>query len=378
MSKKVAMVSAGFYPYLVGGAERQALELSAALVRRGWQVTVLTRRLPGLAAEETVRGVAVVRLWRCGSGAVDSLSFMASVFAWLILHPASYSAVHAHLAGSPALAAALAGRLLFKRVVVKLGGGKGIGELAVSSRSLVGRAKLFMLGCLKPQFVAVARELAEEAGRYLGNVPLQAVPNGVDAERFRPDPARKTELRRRLGVDGVVFLYAGRLSEEKRLPAFVESWAHGVRDARQPATLLLVGEGSEEGAIRAAMRRVEGGERARILPPTEDILSYYQACDVFVLPSISEGLSNALLEAMACGLGVLATSVGGTAEAVVEGQSGLLFKPGEDDRARALVRRLVERPTLAGSLGEAARRRVVELYSLDRVATLYEALYGAL
>ncbi|MDE2511870.1 MAG: glycosyltransferase, partial [Elusimicrobia bacterium] len=131
-SLSVVMVSAGFWP-AVGGAERQALELSVALVRRGHRVTVLTRRVNGLPAREEVRGVKIRRLPVFGRGAIDAACFLTGSFLWLLFHWTDWDAVHAHLAGSPALSASLAGRLLGRPALVKLGGGRGIGELASSA-----------------------------------------------------------------------------------------------------------------------------------------------------------------------------------------------------------------------------------------------------
>jgi len=329
---KIVMISAGFHPYVVGGAERQALELSVALQKRGHEVTVLTRLLPGLPRADTVRGVRVERI-----GGAGATRFMLAVWSWLRAHP--HDVAHAHLAGSPAIAAALAGR----RAVVKLGGGKGIGELAVSSRTLSGRLKLAVLARLRPRFVYVASELEQEARRFLGDVPLEHIPNGVDVERFSPPPSRSGP---------VTFLYAGRLSPEKRLPEFLAA-------ARVPVT--VVGEGPVP---------IAGS-----LPPVEDMVPLYRQHHVFVLPSVSEGLSNALLEAMACGLCPLASRVGGTAEAVEHGKSGLLF----DDMSEVpgLVARLLSEPGLAARLGAEARLRVVERYSLAAVAERYERLYRA-
>lgn len=327
----VVMISAGFYPYVVGGAERQALELSVALAKRGHRITVLTRRLPGLPPSDVVRGIRVERI-----GGPSALEFMVAVYRWLRAH--DHDVAHAHLAGSPAIAAALAGR----KAVVKLGGGKGIGELAVSSRTLSGRLKLAVLARLRPRFVYVAAELAEEARRFLGDVPLTHIPNGVDVERFSPPPEGRS--------GPVTFMYAGRLSPEKRLPEFL-------RAAGVPVT--VVGEGPVP---------VPGAS-----PPVDDLVPVYRRHHVFVLPSVSEGLSNALLEAMACGLCPLASRVGGTAEAVEHEKSGLLF----DDLSEvpALVKRLVSEPGLAERLGAEARRRVVERYSLAGVAERYERLY---
>jgi glycosyltransferase involved in cell wall biosynthesis len=374
---RVVMVSAGFYPYLVGGAERQALELSAALARRGAYVRVLTRRLPRLSAQEEVRGVQVLRLRRFGSGTADSLTFMSSLFFWLLRHASSYDVIHVHLAGSPALPAAVAGRLLGKRVVIKLGGGRGIGELAASSQTAAGRLKLRVLAWLKPQFVAVARELAEEASRYLGGVPVHIMPNGVDTERFQPAAARKEELRSQLGWPrGLGFLYAGRFSAEKRLPWFIEIWAELIQKSGSDAFIAFVGEGPEKDFI---LRAAETGRVARktfFHAPLEDPAPAYAAADVFILPSVSEGLSNALLEAMSSGLAVLASRVGGTAEAVEEARSGFLFTAGDSGDLRVQLGKLLAHPELVAAFGKAARRRVEEDYSLDSVVSRYEALYG--
>ena len=212
------MVSAGFHPY-VGGAEKQALELSVALRLRGVKVRVLTRRLPGLSRREDIRGVAVERLWCAGGGPLNALTFMASLWLWLWTRASEYSVVHVHLAGSPALPAALAGRLLGKRVIIKLGGGRGIGELAASSRTLGGRVKLRLLSWLKPRFVAVTKDLAEECAQFLGPVPVQVQPNGVDTVRYHPVRAAESRLcGASLGwPEGLGFLYVGRFAPEKQL-----------------------------------------------------------------------------------------------------------------------------------------------------------------
>lgn len=376
----VVMVSAGFHP-VVGGAEKQALELSIALRARGHDVRAATRRLPGLPATETVRGVPVDRLARSGrpGGLLDAASFMLSLCAYLWRRRAQYSVIHVHLAGSPALAASVMGRLLGKRVFVKLGGGAGIGELAASSRTAAGRLKLRALAALKPQFLAVAKELALEAEKYLGPVAVHILPNGVDTDRYKPaaGPASKAALRAELGwpAKALVFLYVGRLSPEKRLSQFTEVWAEQSRQARGACFFALVGAGAEEPAIRSSIQYARAQDRVRLLPPREDVERAYQAADVFVLPSVSEGLSNALLEAMACGLAPLASRVGGTPEAVEDGRSGLLFASADEAELKRQLGKLLERPELATAMGAAAREKAVAKFSLSALAERCEQLY---
>ena len=367
----IVMVSAGFWPAF-GGAERQALELSAALAARGRRVTVLTRRVGGLPARETIRGVAVRRLPSPG-GVLDAPVFLAAAFAWLLLHWLEWDAVHAHLAGSPALAAAFAGRLLGRPALVKLGGGRGIGELAVSSRTRLGRAKLRVLGLLRPRFLAVVPDLADEARAFLGPVSIEVLPNGVDTARFRPvDREAKRALRAELGwsVDATVSLYTGRFSWEKRLPWFLKLWLEA---AGANSLAVLVGDGPERAAVEDVAARSSG--RVQVLPSREDVGNVLLAADVFVLPSVSEGLSNALLEAMASGLAPLGSRVGGTAETVVDGRDGLLFERDDEDALKAAVRRLESEPGLTARLGAAARAKVEERYALDRIVARLETLY---
>ena len=164
--KRVVMLTPNFHPH-IGGAEKQALELSKALVSLGCCVLVLTRGREELSSRETVFGVPVRRLpvldW---TPLLDSISFLVGSFLYLLVGTRSYDAVHVHLGGSAAVGAALAGRLLGKSVVVKIGGGRGIGEIAVSSKTLAGRFKLLLLKLLKPQFICVARDLFEELSEH--------------------------------------------------------------------------------------------------------------------------------------------------------------------------------------------------------------------
>ncbi len=367
----VVMLSANFHPY-VGGAEKQALELSKALLGLGIKVRVLTRRVGGLARLDNVCGVELRRLPAWGRGLLDSIVFMVSSFLWLLRHHSEYGAVHAHLAGSPALAASLAARLLGKRAVVKLGGGRQVSEIAGSRRTAAGRMKLRALARLGPLWVAVSRDLAALLPE--NGIPAEAVivPNGVDTEAYRPAGLEKGELRRRLGwPEGVVFLYAGRLSPEKRLDFFLEEFA-----AANGGFFVSAGAGPLEAELRTKAAELGLSGRTRFMPPAEDIAALYRAADVFVLPSLSEGLSNSLLEAMACGLGVLASRVGGTPEAVEDGESGLLFEPEDRGQLRRQLDRLLRDPELAGRLGKRAREAVLERFDMKIVAKRYKELYG--
>ncbi|HAH07972.1 MAG TPA: hypothetical protein DCM05_15850, partial [Elusimicrobia bacterium] len=316
------------------------------------------------------------RLGTFGGPLLDSVVFLLKSFFWLMTHEGEYDAVHVHLAGSPALGAALAARLLKKRVVVKIGGGRGIGEIAVSATTGPGRLKLRLLKRLRPQFACVAQDLLDELREHgLGEGAL-VVPNGVDLAAYRPPSLEeKTALRKDLCKPGLLFLYVGRLAPEKRLDPFLGSFAEALREAKTVATFLMAGSGPEEGRLRERIRALGLEGRARVLEPRHDIAELYAAADVFVLPSVSEGLSNALLEAMAAGLAVLASRVGGTREAVAEGTTGLLYDPNDPvDEKKQLVRLLSE-PGLIFRLGREGRAVAEARYSIVRTAQRYLELY---
>ncbi|MFH1620165.1 MAG: glycosyltransferase family 4 protein [bacterium] len=366
----VAMLTANFFPY-TGGAEKQALELSKALVARGAGVTVLTRRLPGIPAKEEVEGVRVVRLPVAGTGVVDSISFMFSSFFYLVAHAGDYSVIHVHLASSPALAACAAGKLLGKRVVVKLGGGRGLGEISLSGKTFLGRLKLKLLAIFKPVILSVNSDLLDEMKESgLGSIPAVLFKNGVDTGRYTPVAYHeKIAAKNELGLPNrIQFLFVGRLVPEKRIKEFIETWAEVVREkeGNPEAGLLIVGKGPCETQLREAVKALDlddsvifAGEHANILP-------YYRAADIFVLPSISEGLSNAMLEAMSCGLAVMASRVGGTREAVQEGVNGLLFEPKDSQAIKTCMMKFIEDKNLAVRMGEKSRDMAVKNYSMAR------------
>jgi glycosyltransferase involved in cell wall biosynthesis len=159
-------------------------------------------------------------------------------------------------------------------------------------------------------------------------------------------------------------VYAGRLAREKGPDVLLEAWP-----AVSPAAhLLIVGDGEDRAALQTQNRR-----GVQFLGAVTDTAPYLRAADVGVLPSRSEGLSVALLEGMSCGLPMVATAVGGTADALEDERTGLLVPP-EDPPALAAALRRALGPEGA-VLGKNARDRVLRSYSIDAVADRTLDLY---
>ncbi|MFA6584040.1 MAG: glycosyltransferase family 4 protein [Elusimicrobiaceae bacterium] len=379
----VIMVSASFWPH-VGGSERQALEQARYLVSKGVKVSVVTRRLGNTLGRELVQGVPVRRLKVFGrKGFLNSVSFMCGLFFYLLRHRAEYEIIHVHFASSPALPAGLAARLLGKKFLVKIGGGRGVGEIAGSRNTLAGKLKLKLLARLKPLFLVVNSDLKDElesAGISSANAAV--FPNGVDTEFFSPvSEKEKLELRARLKINGgPVFLYTGRFSPEKRLPWFVDVWAGAAASCPgNNAVLLLVGEGPDRLAIEQSVKAVSHhGHRIFMHGRQDDIRNFYRAADVFVLPSVSEGLSNSMLEAMACANAVLVSRTGGAKDAVENGKNGFLFEPADKKALKDTLVRLICGQDLARAAGAAARVRAENEYAMEKVGARLMKLYSDL
>ncbi|HTN86607.1 MAG TPA: glycosyltransferase [Sorangium sp.] len=205
---------------------------------------------------------------------------------------------------------------------------------------------------------------------------LGVVPNGVDVPR--PQPAVRERMRETLSIDDdeVVVVIVARVVRDKGHFDLIEALAGIESRSRERVRLLVVGDGPDALATRSA---AEGLRRTRVdfLGRRLDVGEILQASDVFVLPSLLEGMSNALLEAMAAGLPVVATSVGGTTEVVAKGGGVLVPPEAPPELAEALLAFIDDAPRRAAA-GAEARRVVAENYTLqhmtDRLGEVYDRM----
>jgi glycosyltransferase involved in cell wall biosynthesis len=367
-------VTARFWPDL-GGAERQLDLLSSFLVRQGHSVTVLCQQREREGAGIRQNGVEVVRLAPRPGGRLRSLAFAAHMMVFLLRRGEDFDVVYANLASSPALVARLWARRLGCPAVLKFGASGSLGDAAVSRSTAVGRWKL---GRLKKGFDLYLCPNSEIRREFLElGFPaekLEVFPNGVDTDYFHPAVGREREvLRRRLRWEGrVVALFSGRFEEQKNLPSLLESWKEAA--PRHPgALLILVGEGSQAPLLKRMAGDVDSGDTVRILGRREsgEVREMLQAADFFVLPSLLEGMSNSLLEAMACGLPALASDIPGNRDMIVNGRNGFLVAPNNSSKLTAALDRLLRPPSEFTWMGEEARKTAVEDYAIGKVGDCY-------
>jgi sugar transferase (PEP-CTERM/EpsH1 system associated) len=260
--------------------------------------------------------------------------------------------------------------------------GHDIDELNGSSRKY--RLLRRVLRPLVHQYTAVSADLAGWLVRSVGLHPgrVTAIYNGVDSRIFHP----RTGSRPPLGPDGFaapgswVVGTVGRMEPVKDQPTLVRAFLHLLSTEpswRDRLRLVLIGEGSLRDECRGLLRAA-GAEALAWLPGERaDVPPVLRAMDLFVLPSLGEGMSNAILEAMATGLPVVATKVGGNPELVEEGRTGTLVPSGDPVAMAGAIRAYLTDPDKARRHGQAGRRRVEAQFSLDAMVEGYLALYDA-
>jgi glycosyltransferase involved in cell wall biosynthesis len=201
--------------------------------------------------------------------------------------------------------------------------------------------------------------------------------NGIEASAYVPSGDR-IDAQKKLGlVDKILVLSMGRLSAQKSLPFMLEVFASAYVENRK-LHLLIVGDGPERGSLEALAESLGINQSVSFEGNQIDVRPYLSAADIFVLPSVSEGISNALLEAMSAGLTCLATPVGGNSEVLAHGICGLILPVGDLSAwSRALVEISLS-PELRMQFGKAALEHVRREYDFSVVGERMVGLYAEL
>ncbi len=222
-----------------------------------------------------------------------------------------------------------------------------------------------------------ARLFAAETG--LDPRRFEILPNGVDIARFAPRDDRAA-VRGELGIepDALVIGTVGRLAAIKDYSLLMWATAVLIRGTGARCRLLVVGDGDERSFLEALARRLGIADRVDFVGWREDVDRLLGAMDLFAMTSRREGMNNAILEAMATGLPVVATAVGGTPEMIEDGRHGRLVPPGDPSALVRALKALLDDASLRRQMGEMARLRVAWRFSLDSTLARYAWMYRRL
>ena len=228
------------------------------------------------------------------------------------------------------------------------------------------------------RLLPVSQSCAAEFRQFWGApAPIEVLYNGVNADRFQPDPESGERLRTELGLEGVIVLYVGRLCDQKGTGVLLDVWE---RYRPSGATLVLAGPFGQFGRVqRSALSERMDALGVHYLGAVEEhrLADVYNACDVFVMPTVhDEMFGMAALEAQACGKPVVASRLGGLTEAISD-KSGLFVPPGDCRALGEALARLVEDPDRRAKMGEVARQHALG-FTWDRIAATVQSIYEAI
>ena len=392
---KVCVFTETFYPE-IGGGETQARLLAEGLIAGGHSASLLTRRsTPASGKFEMVGVTPVFRLPPLGGGQLKKWGLVFSSIPWLVRMKRHYDVVFVSGYRIIGISTVLICKLLGKRCILKADSrGEMSGAFFWPGLSRLGFApawwpfRLFLWlrnGVLRraDAFSAITNDIAAElsaAGVSANKIHL--IPNGVDTTRFCPaDPARKARLRDILLLpqNAPIAVYTGRLVSYKGLRLLLEVW-HRTHEKYPNAVLVLVGAGGLdihncEAELRAYVNANGLGKTVLFAGGVPNVHEYLQAADLFVFPTLNDAFPSSLIEAMACGLPVVTTSVGALGAIVTNRQNGLIIAPGDDQQLYQALDTLLSDTSLSARLGEEARKLVQENYSATKVTMSYLALF---
>jgi glycosyltransferase involved in cell wall biosynthesis len=399
------MLIHNFRPGPTGGSEIQAERLACGLVSLGHPMQILTNPISvanqwydfggnipyapeeevfyGTGADESLplmpddkvkdvhrgEGVRVHRLFRLAYGVNQGVT---DTFRYLVKNRKTYDVLHCHMAYGHAVVAVVAARTLGKRCIIKIACAGEFGEFYTFSK-FAGFSRALHVLHQADAMIAVSREVEEELLGYgFSQKRILRISNGVDTRFFQPrvQAERPGKLR---------FLLVGRRQPQKGVDLLLEAIQtlklSGLEDKFE---VQLYGSDSPDYDYRSMAADFGVAHLVDFLPFQKDMRHIYQEVQSFLLPSRGEGLSNALLEAMAMGLPVVATRVSGTPDVVTNEKDGLLIPPESSEALADAMKRIILDPALRQQLGQNARRRVEDEFSMEHVARQYSDLYSRL
>jgi glycosyltransferase involved in cell wall biosynthesis len=348
---------------IFGGTEGQFVEVVRGLNRSRWGLHVGCVRAEGPhRARLEATGLHPLS---CGRGAFRSPRFALAVVGLARdLRGRRIQLIHSFgFYGN--ILGVLAARLA--RVPAVIASQRELGDLRSPLQRWVHGVALRLAGHVVVNSEAVAERL--KAARIAPAHRIVLIPNGVDLARFAPAPGSGAFRSDRVTVGTLAML-----RPEKAVGDLVRA-APAVRERCPAARFVIWGDGLGRPELERLVREVGLERVVELRGATAQPEAALRDLDIFVLPSISEACSNALLEAMALGLPVVATRVGGIPALVEDGKTGLLVPPGEPSSLARAIIRLIEDPGLAAALAVRARERVQNEFGLDRMLARIDALY---
>ena len=375
---RVLMLTERYYP-IWGGAENQLRQLIPRLVYHGCRVEVVTRRWKrNMPRYDFVDNIPVFRIGLPGYGTASTLLFVLSLICFLISRGRGADIIHSH----GAVAMGVVGK-----VASTLNGNKNIAKIASAGRISSLKSKIFgrlLINLFRKSdgIICMTNEIYNELKSIrIPSKSIYHIPNAVDTKRFYCLSGKEhSELKTKIGFGqhNPVFIFSGRIIRGKGLRLLLESWPM-IIDYEPNARLIIIGSGiGQSNSIEYLLKRkvtIEELKNIYFLGETELPETFLSIADIFLFPSRKEGFPNALLEAMACGIAIIASDIGGVTELISDGKTGILFPAGDRKILVEKIIYLLKNPMIKNKIGKQARKHVLDCYPFDKIAKRYFETY---
>lgn len=372
---RILMLSCAFMPETYGGAEQQCLKQSLELVKRGHEVTVVTsRNSRKVCARESIGGVAVRRFLTgrapdlLGRYLFATILWIIQIVLFVVRNRQRFDLVHCHQGKFGIYMGAVAARILDVPQVVKIGNSREFLDLECLRRKrIVGPFFLKYALRRKPTFIAISSMIAQDLRDFgIADSQIVQILNGVvpvEAEFKKPDS------------QALHLFWHGRFEAIKNLMLMLDGFA--IASRKNPNIHLnLIGEGSLGGELARRAESLGIADRLHIHPSSKAILKEISKFDVFINTSHAEGLSNSMLEAMACGKIILSTPVSGAAEIIDEGKNGFVIDDYSGNAiAKAVLRAANMTPEKMEEMFRHSLKKTQDEFDIGKVVDQYEKLY---
>lgn len=392
MSLSICTVLESYAP-VVGGMESHSRSLANALAKRGVRQCIVTRRPSrDVPAFEEIDGIEVYRAGPVGGSSRKRWGLLLTALPLLFRLRKRYDVIYVPGFRVLGLTAVVAGALLRKPCVFKAECG---GEMsgAFFTGGLGGEG-----GLLFRIFMAIRDPILLRAKRFVSmysemdtefldhGVPrerLRTIPNAVDSERYTPaeSEAEKAGIRKELGLpaDATLVLFASRVVSYKGVPELIEVWRR-LAETHPDAHLVICGDGGVdmfncEAEARASIAEHGLSDAVHMVGAVSSVDAYMRACDVFTLPTQNDAFPLCIIEAMASGLPVVTTPIGGIKDVVQGDQNGVMVEPGDVESLHAAMLSLIGDGERRRRLGGKALQDVRERYTEARVAERYHEVF---
>ncbi|UVK41241.1 glycosyltransferase [Mesorhizobium sp. AR10] len=373
---RLLLVLPTYFPESYGGAEQQTRRFVRVLAEGGVSATILAPRLSrSTPKRSTIDEVPIQRLrLRAapnlgGRHMLPFLSWCVQLVIWMLRRRDEFDAVYIIHARLHAVPAALAGTLLRKPVLAKLGRGGQCFDLdVVREKKIIGRWASAVIKRHVTAFIANSRQIVSDLKRHGIEVDrIHMIPNGIDLPR---------KLHREPSADGSRrFICLGRLEPEKCLEHMIDAFAALPAEAK--ARLTILGDGQCRAALEEQAAQLGLSGRVKFVGAVEDVFPFLREADFYLSTSVSEGMSNALLEAMSCGVVPIITDVSGASDIVEHERSGFLARS-HAEYCGLLLHALCLPGAERNEMAQRAVQTIAARFSTKTVAQEHMKLFAAL